>query len=155
MNSVSVQQGSNPALSVTQLSLPIEGMTSASCVGRVERALKAVPGAQIAVVNLATERADITFNGQIDPQAAIRAIESASYAVPEETTELSIEDMTCSSCVGRVEKALKQIPGVIEANVNLATERASVRHTRIVLMTPRIANLVIYHRHFYYYYFRL
>jgi Cu+-exporting ATPase len=103
-------------------------MTCASCVGRVERALKAVPGVDSASVNLATERADLTFTGNADPQAAVRAIENAGYTVREETTELAIEDMTCASCVGRVEKALNQIPGVLEANVNLATERARVRH---------------------------
>ena len=123
------QQNANPSLSsVSRLSLPVEGMTCASCVGRVERALKAVPGMQTAAVNLATERADITFTGLADPQAAVRAIESAGYAVREETSELTIEDMHCASCVGRVEKALAQIPGVLEANVNLATEQARIRH---------------------------
>jgi Cu+-exporting ATPase len=113
---------------VSRLSLPVEGMTCASCVGRVERALKAVPGVDSASVNLATERADLTFSGTADPQAAVHAIENAGYNVREETTELAIEEMTCASCVGRVEKALNQIPGVLEANVNLATERARVRH---------------------------
>ncbi len=126
MTSISHQQGANS--SATRLSLPVEGMTCASCVGRVERALKAVPGIETATVNLATERADISFTGTADAQAAVRAIESAGYNVREETTELAIEEMTCASCVGRVEKALAQVPGVIEANVNLATERARVRH---------------------------
>ncbi|MBO1501839.1 cadmium-translocating P-type ATPase [Serratia proteamaculans] len=125
MTSVSLKPDSIP---VTRLSLPVDGMTCASCVGRVERALKAVPGVQTASVNLATERADLTFTGAADPQAAVRAIESAGYAVREETTELAIEEMTCASCVGRVEKALIQLPGVLEASVNLATERARVRH---------------------------
>jgi len=130
------QQSSNPSMSsVTRLSLPVEGMTCASCVGRVERALKEVPGVQTAAVNLATERADITFTGLADPQAVVRAIESAGYTVREETTELAIEDMTCASCVGRVEKALAKIPGVLEATVNLATERARVRHLAGVVST--------------------
>ena len=129
MTSVTLKPDTNPTLSsVTRLSLPVDGMTCASCIGRVERALKAVPGVQTASVNLATERADLTFTGAANPQAAVRAIESAGYAVREETTELAIEEMTCASCVGRVEKALAQVPGVLEANVNLATERARVRH---------------------------
>lgn len=129
MTSISLKPASPPAMSqVSRLSLPVDGMTCASCVGRVERALKAVPGVDSASVNLATERADLTFSGAADPQAAVRAIENAGYNVREETTELTIEEMTCASCVGRVEKALNQIPGVLEANVNLATERARVRH---------------------------
>ncbi|MBP7598311.1 MAG: heavy-metal-associated domain-containing protein, partial [Pseudoxanthomonas sp.] len=76
-----------PKRVATRLSLPIEGMTCASCVGRVERALKAIPHVQTAAVNLATERADLTFFGLADPRAAVRAIESAGYTVREETTE--------------------------------------------------------------------
>ncbi len=129
MTSVTLKPDANPTLSsVTRLSLPVDGMTCASCVGRVERALKAVPGVQTASVNLATERADLTFTGAAAPQEVVRAIENAGYAVREETTELAIEEMTCASCVGRVEKALTQLPGVLEASVNLATERARVRH---------------------------
>jgi Cu+-exporting ATPase len=111
-----------------RLSLPVSGMTCASCVGRVERAISAIPGVKTTSVNLATERADVTFIGAADPQAVVEAIERAGYAVHEETTELAIQDMTCASCVGRVEKGLRQVPGVIEASVNLATERARVRH---------------------------
>ncbi|MBD8167642.1 heavy metal translocating P-type ATPase [Erwinia persicina] len=119
----------NPTISsATRLSLPVEGMTCASCVGRVEKALKAVPGISTASVNLATERADITLNDSGDALSAVRAIESAGYSVRHEITELAIEDMTCASCVGRVEKALAQTPGVIEAGVNLATERARIIH---------------------------
>ncbi|WP_051962338.1 heavy metal translocating P-type ATPase [Serratia sp. Ag2] len=133
---MALQPSSNSSMSlVTRLSLPVEGMTCASCVGRVERALKAVHGVQTAAVNLATERADITFTDQVNPQAVASAIEGAGYTVREETTELAIEEMTCASCVGRVEKALKQVPGVLEANVNLSTERARVRHLAGVVST--------------------
>lgn len=119
----------NPTISsATRLSLPVEGMTCASCVGRVEKALKAVPGISTASVNLATERADITLNDSGEALSAVRAIESAGYSIRHEITELAIEDMTCASCVGRVEKALAQTPGVIEAGVNLATERARIIH---------------------------
>jgi Cu+-exporting ATPase len=113
----------------TAISLPIEGMTCASCVGRVEKALKAVPGVHKASVNLATERADITFDGTPNVVAAVQAVQKAGYAVAENTIELSVSGMTCASCVGRVEKALKAVPGVSAATVNLATERAQVTAT--------------------------
>ncbi|MER2526648.1 MAG: heavy metal translocating P-type ATPase [Candidatus Competibacter denitrificans] len=109
------------------ISLPIEGMSCASCVGRVEAALKKVAGVGEVAVNLATERADIHPNGALDRQALVQAIENAGYAVPTSITELAIDGMTCASCVGRVERALKAVPGVTEAVVNLATERATVR----------------------------
>ena len=114
------------------ISLPIEGMTCASCVGRIERALKAVPGVEIASVNLATERASITTGSPVARATLVEAIENAGYSVPVTSagsvgsTELSIDGMTCASCVGRVERALKAVPGVTEAAVNLATERATI-----------------------------
>ncbi|MBS97542.1 MAG: copper-translocating P-type ATPase [Oceanospirillaceae bacterium] len=119
-----VQQKQSSASSV---SLPIEGMSCASCVGRVEAALKKVDNVDEVAVNLATERADIRSSSELDRQALIEAVEKAGYSVPATTTELSIEGMSCASCVGRVERALQAVPGVIEANVNLATERASIR----------------------------
>jgi Cu+-exporting ATPase len=112
----------------TTLSLPVEGMTCASCVGRVEKVLKSLPNVAAANVNLATERAEVTFRGPADAAGVAQAIENAGYSVPEETTELAIEGMTCASCVGRVEKVLKAAPGVVDASVNLATEKATVRH---------------------------
>jgi Copper chaperone len=85
MASVSLQPESKTSGAVgARLSLPVEGMTCASCVGRVERALKAVPGVQLAAVNLATERADVTFSAAADLQAVVDAIERAGYSVREE-----------------------------------------------------------------------
>ncbi len=112
-----------------KVSLQVEGMTCASCVGRVETALKKVDGVQSASVNLATERADITLAKPVDRQVLIQAIERTGYDVPASTVELSIEGMTCASCVSRVEKALNAVNGVSTANVNLATERATVTGT--------------------------
>lgn len=111
------------------VSLQVEGMTCASCVGRVEAALKKVDGVQSASVNLATERADITLAKPVDRQVLIQAIEQTGYDVPANKVELSIEGMTCASCVSRVEKALNAVNGVKTANVNLATERATVTGT--------------------------
>ena len=112
-----------PKISIT---LPIEGMTCASCVGRVEKALRAVPGVTQAQVNLATERAAVTMSSGADRARLVAAIEAAGYDVPSEPVDLAIEGMTCASCVGRVERALRAVPGVTSAAVNLATERATV-----------------------------
>src|SRR3989442_294504 len=73
------------------IDLPVQGMTCASCVGRVERALKKLPGVQEAVVNLATEKASIRFEGAADLPAAISAIEKAGYEVPQSSVELEVE----------------------------------------------------------------
>lgn len=107
-------------------SFQVEGMTCASCVGRVEKAIRAVPGVTSANVNLATERATVAFAGRPDPSAVIAAIGKAGYSTRQETIELQIEGMTCASCVSRIERALEKVPGVISASVNLATEKAIV-----------------------------
>ncbi|HDJ1439329.1 TPA: copper-translocating P-type ATPase [Serratia rubidaea] len=111
----------------TAIDFPVVGMTCASCVGRVERALKAVPGVADASVNLATERAFVTFSGAPDVAAAVKAVNDAGYTVEQETINLSVTGMTCASCVGRVERALAAVSGVEQATVNLATERAQVQ----------------------------
>jgi Au+-exporting ATPase len=109
--------------------LPIEGMTCASCVRRVERALARVEGVEAVAVNLATERADIRARGPVTREALVRAVRDAGYEVPSATVDLAVDGMSCASCVARVERALRAVPGVDEAVVNLATERATVRGT--------------------------
>ncbi|HEX5686523.1 MAG TPA: heavy metal translocating P-type ATPase [Ideonella sp.] len=107
--------------------LPIAGMTCASCVGRVEKALKAVPGVDKVSVNLATEEASVDAAAGTDPAMLTAAVQRAGYEVRQQTLNLKIEGMTCASCVGRVEKALAKVPGVLRVSVNLATEQASVQ----------------------------
>ncbi|MGH2340610.1 heavy metal translocating P-type ATPase [Segnochrobactraceae bacterium EtOH-i3] len=115
----------DPAASAA-LTLPVEGMTCASCVGRVEKALAKVPGVAAASVNLATEKATVTLARDLPAADLVGAVEEAGYDVSRETVDLVVEGMTCASCVGRVEQALLKVPGVLTAEVNLAMERARV-----------------------------
>jgi Cu+-exporting ATPase len=115
------------ATTLRTLDIPVLGMTCASCVGRVEKAIRAAPGVKSASVNLAAERARVEIDDAGSAAAVTQAIRSAGYEPIERTVELKISGMTCASCVGRVERALKAAPGVLDANVNLATERATVR----------------------------
>lgn len=124
--SQSILPGQSSAQPLTTTHIAIEGMTCASCVGRVERALQAVPGVQGVNVNLATQRASITADSTFDIQNAIQTVERTGYTVTKDTLELAIMGMTCASCVGRVERVLRAVPGVSEASVNLATEKAQV-----------------------------
>ncbi|MGO1161204.1 heavy metal translocating P-type ATPase [Brucella sp. C7-11G] len=110
----------------TSFAIPVEGMSCASCVSSVEKAVSKVPGVDKVSVNLATERADVTFKSAPDMPAVIDAIRKAGYDVPSGSADLAIEGMSCASCVSNVEKALSAVPGVSRASVNLATERAHV-----------------------------
>ncbi|WP_175714188.1 heavy metal translocating P-type ATPase [Burkholderia ambifaria] len=118
------------------IELEIDGMTCASCVSRVEKALAKVPGVTRASVNLATERATIDAAPDVPASRLAEAVQQAGYgatavaatppAAASRDLEFDIGGMTCASCAGRVEKALAAVPGVARASVNLATERASV-----------------------------
>ena len=126
------------AATALRQTLPVEGMTCASCVRRVEKAIAAVPGVEQASVNLASESAEVMVDPASLPQV-IAAIEAAGYSVPEQSLTLDIEGMTCASCVGRVEKALRGVPGVAVANVNLASNQARIEALGSVRMQELIA----------------
>ena len=112
-----------------QLQVPVEGMTCAACVGHVEDALREVPGVSSVQVNLATEKASLELETPQAPlQDILKAVDEAGYSVQVERADLLIGGMTCAACVGHVEGALAEIPGVLSANVNLATERALVEY---------------------------
>jgi Cu+-exporting ATPase len=111
------------------IELGVQGMTCASCVGRVERGLGKVEGVERAAVNLATERATVTYDPALTtPQALIAKVKDVGYEPLVGQIDLSVQGMTCANCVGRVERALNKVDGVLSASVNLATERASITY---------------------------
>jgi len=118
------------------LRFPVEGMTCASCVARVEKALTRVPGVQSASVNLASEGAAVQARAGVSATALVQAVADAGYAVTRDEVVLAIDGMTCASCVGRVEKALQHVPGVLSASVNVATEQATVNRLKGSASTP-------------------
>ena len=113
-----------------QITLPIKGMTCASCVSHVTHALEEAPGVEEATVNLATEKATVKQGLEAAMLGdLVRAVEDAGYGVGTDKMTLGIGGMTCaSSCVGHVEHALRDVEGVLSAGVNLATERATVEY---------------------------
>ena len=118
-------------MSTQSITLPIDGMHCASCVAQVEKSLAAVAGVDGAAVNLATESAHVTYDPQVVGLDDLRtAVERVGYKLgPDaepQATVLAIEGMHCASCVASVERALKAVPGVADASVNLATETAHV-----------------------------
>ena len=135
-----------PASALKEWRFPVEGMTCGSCVARVEKALAATPGVEEASVNFATEQASVKAGQGVTLDMLTAAVEKAGYAVGstansaegEQSLRLKIGDMTCASCVARVEKALKQVPGVLSAEVNLATETAEVTVASGAAALPRL-----------------
>ena len=112
----------------TRIGISIEGMTCASCVGRVERGLSSVDGVRHVEVNLATETARMSVESPENLIAASAALEELGYPARKAKVTLNVASMSCASCVGRVDKALEAVPGVLSVSVNLAAETATVEY---------------------------
>ncbi|GFN22250.1 heavy metal translocating P-type ATPase [Thermanaeromonas sp. C210] len=112
----------------TRISLPVEGMSCASCVAKVEKALKNIPGVQAVQVNLLTRKATVEYNPrETHVMDLIKTIQELGYNVPQEEVLLNVRGMSCASCVAKVERVVKSLPGVTEVVVNLPAESARVR----------------------------
>jgi len=113
-----------------QITMPVLGMTCANCVATVERNVKKVGGVTDAAVNFSTEKVTVSYDpAMATPQAMIERIAKAGYEVPIATLELPITGMTCANCVNTIERTLNQkVPGILEATVNFATEKATVKY---------------------------
>ncbi len=122
-----------------QITLSVEGMSCASCVGRVDRVLAALPGISDVSVNLAAETAQMQMDGPERLEEAAAALDKLGYPARRATVTLNVASMSCASCVGRVDKALAALPGVLDVNVNLASETATVTYLEGAV-TP--ANLI-------------
>src|SRR5512141_1003758 len=110
-----------------QVTLPITGMTCANCSNTIERNLKKLPGVEQATVNLASEKASVTFDPRQVGESQIRSlIGDLGYGVATAKIEVPVSGMTCANCSATIERNLRKMPGVVSANVNLATERATV-----------------------------
>jgi heavy metal translocating P-type ATPase len=111
---------------VQTLQIRVDGMSCASCVKRVETAAAKVEGVAASAVNFATETLSVTLGQGFSAEALVKAVRDAGYQANVAVITLDIEDMTCASCVARVEKALKTVPAVEGASVNLASGKALV-----------------------------
>ncbi|MBI3978303.1 MAG: heavy metal translocating P-type ATPase, partial [Chloroflexi bacterium] len=112
-----------------QATLPVEGMTCASCVAHVEKGLRRVDGVRSASVNLATNRATVAYDPRrVQLADLLASVRDVGYDVPVERAQLAIGGMTCAPCAAHVEKGLRRVDGVLSASVNLATERATVEY---------------------------
>ncbi len=125
----------------SEIRFGVQGMTCANCSGRVERALLRQAGVESATVNLAGEVATVRFD-RADVPALLDAVRTAGYEPVEQTADIPVGGMTCANCAQRVERALAGLPGVLEASVNLATERARVRFLPATTTTGRLRQAV-------------
>lgn len=113
---------------LAQVSLPVQGMTCAACVAKVEKTLKTMTGVQEVHVNLLSGKAAVTYESdQIGVPQMVKMIQDIGYEVPEEEILLTVRGMSCAACVAKVEKAIKGMPGVTSVVVNLPAESAKIK----------------------------
>ncbi|MBN1102593.1 MAG: copper-translocating P-type ATPase [Deltaproteobacteria bacterium] len=117
-------------MAANNVTLPITGMTCANCAMTIERTLKKVPGVTEANVNFGSEQASVAFEpDQVRLETIIEKIRDAGYGVAKAKVEIPVTGMTCANCAMTIERTLKRkVPGVVDASVNFATERAQVEY---------------------------
>ena len=109
-----------------QSQIKITGMACASCVGRVEAALRTLPNVSHASVNFATGTANVIYDGGFND--VLTALDATGYPAATHQVRLDIEGMNCASCVSRIDHILRTVPGVIETSVNLAAASATITY---------------------------
>ena len=130
-------------MTTKEITLPVTGMTCAMCVKNVERNLKRADGVDAVSVNLATERATVQYDARaVSTSDMIGRLEQSGYGVATATIDLPITGMTCAMCEKNVTRALNRSEGVIQATVNLASEKASVSYLPGVTRRRDLADAV-------------
>jgi len=121
-----------------RIEIRVDGMSCASCVGRIEKALMGEPGVAEAQVNLATGKATVEFDQPTTPAMLIDSIKEAGYQPRLQSAEIPVVGMSCGSCVSRIEQSLNKQPGMVKASVNLTTRKAFVEFLSDTLSVPQI-----------------
>ncbi|MGE5841681.1 MAG: heavy metal translocating P-type ATPase [Deltaproteobacteria bacterium] len=112
------------------ITIPVTGMTCANCALTIERTVKKVPGVKAASVNFAAEQASLSFDpDQVRVDTLVAKIRDAGYGVAKATVDIPVTGMTCANCALTIERTLKKkVPGVLNASVNFASEKARVEY---------------------------
>lgn len=115
-------------MSTKQLTIPVTGMTCANCVKTITRQAKKVEGVAEAEVNFANEKLTFSYDPAVTtPQTVIQKIEQVGYGVITQNYELAVTGMTCTNCANNIQRKLRKMDGVLEADVSYANEKALVK----------------------------
>ena len=124
-------------------SFGLTGMTCATCAQTISESLSGLEGIEHANVNLATEKATVTYDpSKVNIDEMKKAVIDAGYDVIINEVTLSIGGMTCATCVSTVEEAVQELDGVLSASVNLATEKLTVRYDPQRVRVPQMKKAI-------------
>lgn len=123
--------------------LKISGMSCAACASRIEKGLTRLDGVDRAAVNFAAEQANVTYDSaQIGLKELVKKVKDLGYDVVTDRAEFKVSGMHCAACATRIEKVLHKLPGVEQASVNLAAEKAVVKYHASELSIREIQNRI-------------
>lgn len=125
--------------------LKVEGMTCGACAKAIERVTKKLPGVSESSVNIATEKLKIVYDDSLIKLSEIQnAVDKAGYKLLVETTSktLKLEGMSCASCAKNIERITRKLNGVIESNVNYATEKLTISFEPSLVKTSDIKKVI-------------
>lgn len=115
-----------------KLEFGVTGMTCAACSSRVQRRLGKAEGVQEANVNLTTEKATVYYDpAVVTPDKLFDLVTDLGYGVVKDKFTFDISGMTCAACSTKIERKLARVPGVLQASVNLSSEKATVEATGV------------------------
>ncbi|MBI4949442.1 MAG: heavy metal translocating P-type ATPase [Deltaproteobacteria bacterium] len=127
VNAHPLQDARHSPKNVRRVSLPITGMSCASCATKIEKGLTGLSGIVEASVNFAAEKINISYNpDDVHVSDFVKAIKELGYGAGVASVSIAVKGMSCASCVEKVTKALNAVDGVVSASVNFATEKATV-----------------------------
>lgn len=139
----SLKKAPDQKLDLKRVDLPVKGMSCVSCALNIEKALSQLPGVKQAEVNFPASKATLFFEPEfIKPDMAVSKIRELGYDVVPSEVELTIEGMSCASCVARIETELKKTSGILEASVNLATKMARVSYLESLIRPEEIRKII-------------
>lgn len=133
---------------MTTIKLKISGMTCASCANSIDKVLNSEPGIVEAKINLANDTGSIVFDeAQIQSDAVLDLIETIGYSaeiINENIKKITVrvDGMTCASCAGSVDDAVRELKGVHEVSVNVATDKMTVVYDQTELKLSQIKKAV-------------
>ena len=126
-----------------KIDLAVTGMTCAACSARIEKQLNKLDGVEKTSVNLSSERASVIYDStKVSPEQIIERIKKTGYDVENQKFEVEITGMTCAACASRIEKQLKKADGILQASVNLASEKAIIEYVPGVIDKDRMISIV-------------
>ncbi|HAO93888.1 MAG TPA: heavy metal translocating P-type ATPase [Deltaproteobacteria bacterium] len=127
VNARPLKEDSHSPRNIKRVSLPITGMSCASCATKIEKGLTGLSGIVEASVNFAVEKINISYNpDDVHVSDFVKTIKELGYGAGVASVSIPVKGMSCASCVEKVTKALNAVDGVVSASVNFATEKATV-----------------------------